>query len=98
MTVEGAKWIYDNCPIGTEVKIIAGTAKDDPLGKPEALKLSTSKKADWCPTDPDPRNPYKNKKPSIKGAKNQTIQLGVKFNPLKGVTATDTAGSNATKK
>ena len=98
MTVQDVKWIYDNCAIGTEVKIIAGTSKNDPLGKPEALKLNTSKKTDWCPTDPDTRNPYKNKKPTIKGAKNQTINLGATFNPLSGVTATDTAGNSATSK
>lgn len=98
LTVADAKWIYDNCPLGTEVKIIAGSSKNDPLGKPEALKLDTSKRTDWCPTDPDSRNPYAKKKPEIKGAKSKTIQLGETFDPLKGVTAKDTAGNDATKK
>lgn len=98
LTVADAKWIYDNCPLGTEVKIIEGTSKNDPLGKPEALKLNTNKATDWCPTDPDPSNPYAKKKPAIQGAKNQTIQLNSSFNALSGVTATDTAGNDATSK
>lgn len=98
LTVADAKWIYDNCPLGTEVTIIEGSSKDDPLGKPEALKLNTNNKTDWCPTDPDPRNPYANKKPKITGAKNKTVQLNSTFNALDGVTATDTAGNDATSK
>lgn len=98
MTVAGVKWIYDNCPLGTEVKIIAGSSKDDPLGKPAALKLNPNKRTDWCPTDPDPRNPYAKKKPEIKGVKNKTISFGSSFNEMSGVTAKDTAGNDITSK
>lgn len=98
LTVADAKWIYDNCPLGTEVKIIEGSSKDDPLGKPEALKLDPNKRTDWCPTDPDSRNPYAKKKPAIQGAKNKTVKLNEDFEPLEGVTATDTAGNGITSK
>lgn len=98
LTVADAKWIYDNCPLGTEVKIINGTSKNDPLGKPEALKLNTKNKMDWCPTDPDPRNPYTKKSPEITGTKNKTVQLGDKVDLEEGVNAYDTAGNNITSK
>ena len=32
-----AKYLYDNCPVGTAVTIFNGTAEDDPLGKPMPL-------------------------------------------------------------
>lgn len=43
-----AKWIYDNCSLGTRVDIISGK---DPLSKPTAPKISTSQT--WDPTDPN---------------------------------------------
>lgn len=43
-----AKWIYDNCALGTRVDIISGK---DPLSKPTAPKISTSQT--WDPTDPN---------------------------------------------
>ena len=30
LTCGDAKWMYDNCPLGTTIKIINGTKKDDP--------------------------------------------------------------------
>ena len=58
LTVEDAKWIYDNCPSGTYVEVYDS---DDPgpLGKPKALKLDAdSPNKGWDPTDPDERNPW----------------------------------------
>ena len=58
LTVEDAKWIYDNCPSGTYVEVYDS---DDPgpLGKPEAMKLDAdSPNKGWDPTDPDERNPW----------------------------------------
>ena len=61
LTVEDAKWIYENCPVGTNVEFYAS---DDPgpLGKPEAKKISGygSPLRNWDPTDPDPENPWHN--------------------------------------
>lgn len=98
LTVSAAKWIYDNCALGTEVNIFYGTAKNDPLGKPEAAKLNTNKRTDWCPTDPAPGNPYSKKQPKINGAKSQYVELGTKMDWSKGVTGVDSLGNTATKK
>ena len=58
LTVEDAKWIYDNCPSGTYVEIY-DSEDPGPLGKPEALKLDAdSPNKGWDPTDPDERNPW----------------------------------------
>lgn len=60
LTVEGAKWIYENCPLGTKVEFYA-SSNPGPLGKPSAQKISD--KPDyvkgWDPTDPDPDNPWR---------------------------------------
>ena len=58
LTVEDAKWIAENCPVGTTVEIYDD---DDPgpLGKPEAIKIDTdSPNKGWDPTDPDEDNPW----------------------------------------
>ncbi len=56
LCVRDTKWIYDNCPIGTQVNIVnesgpAG-AGFPPLDYDPAYK-------GWDPTDPDSDNPYK---------------------------------------
>jgi len=58
LTVEDAKWIYDNCPSGTAVEVY--DSKDPgPLGKPETIKLDKDNaNKGWDPTDPDERNPW----------------------------------------
>lgn len=54
-----AKWIYDNCPVGTVVEIYDDAANPGPLGKPAAMKISGSDpRRGWDPTDPDPANPW----------------------------------------
>ena len=58
LTVEDAKWIYDNCPSGTAVEVYDS---DDPgpLGKPETMKLDKDNaNKGWDPTDPDENNPW----------------------------------------
>lgn len=97
LTVADSKWIYDNCPPGTEVKMMNGTSKDDPLGKPVAPKLNENKKKDWCPTDPDSKNPYKKKKTKITGIGNKTILIGKKFDPRSGVKAIEGTGTTITE-
>lgn len=95
LTVIDAKWIYDNCPIGTTVEIFESNDVG-PLGKPETIKLKSG--TGWDPTDPSDKNPYKNKKPEIKGASNKRIEMGTKIDLKKGVTATSTTGFDITKK
>ena len=54
-----AKWIFDNCPVGTTVEIYDDATNPGPLGKPEAMKLGASDvRRGWDPTDPDPANPW----------------------------------------
>ena len=58
LTVEDAKWIYDNCPSGTAVEVY-DSEDPGPLGKPETLKLDKDNiNKGWDPTDPDERNPW----------------------------------------
>lgn len=50
LTAGDAKWIYDNCKIGTKVTIY-NSNDPGPFGKPKAYKLSS--KHTWDPTDPN---------------------------------------------
>lgn len=55
-----AKWIYDNCPVGTVVEVYDDSKTPGPLGRPTARKISlNSPYRGWDPTDPDPQNPWK---------------------------------------
>lgn len=97
LTVEDAKWIYDNCPVGTTVTIY--DSKDPgPLGKPEAIKVSTANKMGYDPTDIwSSGNPYIKKSPTITGVSNKKISYGKKVDINKGVKATSSTGQDITK-
>ncbi len=96
LLVKDAKWIYDNCPLRTKVIIFNGTSKDDPLGRPVFGKLLNGKYTNWDPTDPDPKNPWRNKKPTITvNTSKLTLKYGAKFNAFSAVTAKDSLGNNA---
>ena len=59
LTVEAAKWIYDNCPTGTQVDIVVGQPLTVP--RPTAPQIDLSLVCSgWDPTDPDPVNPWHN--------------------------------------
>ena len=59
LTVEDAKWIYDNCPLGTPVTLYDSDRKE-PLEKPTVMKIPEgSENRGWDPTDPDSENPWK---------------------------------------
>lgn len=95
LTTAAAKWIYDNCPLRTKVIIFNGTSADDPLGKPASIKVSTSVRMGWDPTDPDPANTYstKNTQPKISvKSTTATAQYKGKFVPVE-MTAYDSAGN-----
>ncbi|MCD8124141.1 MAG: fibronectin type III domain-containing protein [Lachnospiraceae bacterium] len=49
LTAADAKWIYDNCKLGTKVTIYSSSTAG-PFGKPSAYKLSSGHT--WDPTDP----------------------------------------------
>lgn len=94
LTVADAKWIYDNCPLGTTVEIY--NSKDPgPLGKPEAIKIPTN--SGWDPTDPSDKNPYKKAKATITGVSNKSIAWGTSFDLRKGLKATSSTGMDITK-
>ena len=91
--MEDAKWIYDNCPVGTKVTIY--DSKDPgPLGKPTPIRIDVnSPYRGWDPTDPNPRNPWLKLRPTIKGIANKTIErTNRKVDLKKGVKASDYRG------
>lgn len=60
LTVEDSMWIYNNCEAGTYVEFYS-SSNPGPLGKPVSQKItSNTKLRNWDPTDPDPKNPWKN--------------------------------------
>ncbi len=96
LTVIDAKWIYDNCPLGTRVEIFRGSSSDDPLGKPSLMKINNGKYTNWDPTDPDPENPWNSAKPSIKLTGSRYVQYKSKFQPRAAITALDSLGNDIT--
>ena len=60
LTVADAKWIYDNCPLQTQVEFY-GSYDPGPLGKPSTPKISGAAEylRGWDPTDPDVNNPWR---------------------------------------
>lgn len=94
LTVADAKWIYDNCSVGTTVVIYDDKKNPGPLGKPEVIKIPSKMK--WDPTDPSPENPYSNTKPNISGAKNIKMESGETVDLLKGITAKSSLGTDIT--
>ncbi len=58
LTVEDAKWIYENVVPGTWVEFYEDE-NPGPLGKPEAQKISENlEKRNWDPTDLNENNPW----------------------------------------
>ena len=96
ITVEDAKWIYDNCPIGTTVIIYDDKNSPGPLGKPEGIKLPSNVR--WDPTDPDVNNPYYAKTPELIGIKDRTISWGEEIDLYKNIKAKSSVGSDITSK
>lgn len=91
-----AKWIYDNCDMDTPVSVVDEPKENDPLGTPPTIKIAST--SNWDPTDPDTRNPYRKKSPEISGAESLVIKVGSKYDPKKGIKATDTCGNDITDK
>jgi len=60
LTCADAKWIYDNCKIGTQVEFYA-SSNPGPLGKPSTRKISNAPAniRGWDPTDPVANNPWR---------------------------------------
>ncbi len=59
LSVRDVKWIYDNCPRGTTVKIYDGKLPSG-VSKPSTIKIDgSSPNRGWDPTDSDQNNPWK---------------------------------------
>lgn len=60
LTVEDAKWIYDNCKSGTKVEFCSNEESDNRLTYAEPKQISGVEKElrGWDPTDPDKNNPW----------------------------------------
>lgn len=60
LTVRDVKWIYDNCPIGTTVRMYRGTVKE-PLQPAAVQKINREDtvRRGWDPTDFDAANPWR---------------------------------------
>ena len=58
LAVKDEKWLYDNLPKGTTVKIFDGNLPSG-VTKPTAIKIDKdSPNKGWDPTDPDKNNPW----------------------------------------
>lgn len=59
LTVIDAKWIYENCPAGTQVTFYT-SENAGPLGMPLSQLITEDEQVrGWDPTDPDENNPWK---------------------------------------
>jgi len=99
LTAAASKWIYDNCPVGTEVIIFDGDSGDDPFGKPDTIQLNAADKIGWDPTDPDENNPYATAvtQPRISAAsKKRKLECGTKFDAVE-LEAYDSGGNEIDK-
>ena len=64
LTVENAKWIYNNCPAGTKVEFYADS-NPGPIEPEQPDKITEHESVrGWDPTDPDPNNPWKTYTPN----------------------------------
>ena len=60
LSVADAKWIYDNCKVGTQVLVYSNDKTAGPLGKPSAIRIDPdSPNRGWDPTDIDANNPWR---------------------------------------
>lgn len=95
MSAADAKWVYDNCGEGTLVKVTYAE-KGDPLGKPEAMKLtSDSASTSWDPTDSDEKNPYNKLRPVFSGVEEAFVEIGGTFDAYSGVVVRDTCNNES---
>lgn len=76
LTVENAKWIYNNCAAGTQVKFYKDS-NPGPLGKPSERKISSETEyRNWDPTDPASGNPWRNYKEN-NSAKDENVNTEI---------------------
>ncbi len=102
MPVVDAKWLIDNCPIGTKVIIYDDVTNPGPLGKPETIKIpSDSPYRGWDPTDPDVNNPWHKFSATITYPASKSVSLveGSAYEQLlANFSAKDTCGNDISHK
>lgn len=60
LTVKDAKWIYENCPVGTTITMYRGEVEEPLQPAPvQKLNVEDEERRGWDPTDPDPANPWR---------------------------------------
>lgn len=61
LTVEDAKWIFDNCKSGTNVEFCSEDNQQKTINKKATRKISdySEELRNWDPTDPDSNNPWR---------------------------------------
>ena len=61
LTVEDAKWIFDNCKFGTKVEFCSEQESEEKLkvNQPKKISEENEELKGWDPTDPDENNPWK---------------------------------------
>ena len=101
LTTRDAKWIYKNCPVGTQVEFYS-SSNPGPFGKPTARKISSapSNVRGWDPTDPDSRNPWpkylkelENKKEEEKKAEDKKDETNTIANEVTNEVTNETTNS-----
>ena len=114
MTVADAKWLMENCPIGTRVIIYDDINNPGPLGKPDTIKIpadlasklniteaAAKELKGWDPTDPDASNPWHaySAKIYVPASKQITVEVGTAMEDiLANLIATDTCGNDISDK
>lgn len=99
LTVQDAKWIYDNCKNGTQVEFYS-SSNPGPLGKPSAKKISSYEDylRNWDPTDPNSNNPWKNYKAPQKNENNTVIKPETPNNTISNTNKPDNTTGESTNK
>ena len=60
LTVRDAKWIYDNCPVGTTITMYRGEVEEPLQPAPvQKLNVTDEERRGWDPTDPAAENPWR---------------------------------------
>ena len=78
LTVEDTKWIYDNCPEGTTVRIVQEGKIPIIPKAPQKIDIKDMEKRGWDPTDTDEKNPWNTIQIDVKQNKKPTAVQGEK--------------------
>lgn len=94
-----AKWIYDNCAVGTEVEIYSDEKAVEISIKPSVIKIPVdSAYRTWDPSDDNESNPWQQNVARIEGVRNIYAVLGEEINVMNGITGYDTCGNDISNK